>query len=282
VGVSAETWTCPTCSVPVTTPRCAICGEKALDPRELTLRGFLHQAFEAITDIDSRLIRSFRTLVVRPGFLTAAWVRGQRLPYLGPFQIFLIANVLFFALQSLTDTNVVSDGLDTHLNSQEWGRDAQMLVAERLDATERTLAQYTPVFDQAIALHAKSLIILMVLPFAMLLPLLFFRSRMPFVAHLVFSLHFHAFALLLFCFSLLVAAVDQWIGGEGLDSVPLEGVLATFNTAVFAVYLYHATGRFYGESAPWRVIKVAVLALAIGRILMFYRYGLFLLTLYTT
>jgi hypothetical protein len=48
----------------------------------------------------------------------------------------------------------------------------------------------------------------MVLPFAILLPMMFYRTRQPFVAHVVFSLHFYAFWLLLFCASLAVVAVD--------------------------------------------------------------------------
>jgi hypothetical protein len=37
---------------------------------------------------------------------------------------------------------------------------------------------------------------------------MFYRTRQPFVAHVVFSLHFYAFWLLLFCASLAVVAVD--------------------------------------------------------------------------
>ena len=39
----------------------------------------------------------------------------------------------------------------------------------------------------------------MVLSFALLAPMMFYRSRRPFVAHVVFSLHLYAFLLLLFC-----------------------------------------------------------------------------------
>jgi len=41
-------------------------------------------------------------LLQHPGELTLAWTRGVRKPYVAPFQLFLIANVLFFALQSAT------------------------------------------------------------------------------------------------------------------------------------------------------------------------------------
>ncbi len=41
-------------------------------------------------------------------------------------------------------------------------------------------------------LNAKSLIILMALPFPLLVLILFYRDRQPFAAHVVFSLHLHA------------------------------------------------------------------------------------------
>ena len=56
--------------------------------------------------------------VTRPGALTVAYLRGQRKADLLPFQIFLVANVLFFAIQSVTGENVFSTTLDSHLHHQ--------------------------------------------------------------------------------------------------------------------------------------------------------------------
>jgi len=185
-----ESWTCPTCNSTVSTPYCPTCGESPPSARDLTLRGLLAQPFHAFRSIDGRLIRSFRCLVTRPGVLTVAYVQGRRMPYRGPFQLFLIANVLLFAMQSLTNTNIVSSTLDTHLHNQDWRAVARRLVAHRLETKQTTLDLYAPVFNQAIVLYAKSLIILMVLPFAILLLILFYRNWQPFVAHVVFSLYF--------------------------------------------------------------------------------------------
>jgi hypothetical protein len=48
-----------------------------------------------------------------------AWTSGVRKPYVAPFQLFLIANVLFFAMQWLTGENVFSSSLDSHLHHQD-------------------------------------------------------------------------------------------------------------------------------------------------------------------
>jgi len=220
--------------------------------------------------------------VTRPGALTVAYVQGRRLRYLGPFQLLLVANVLFFAMQSLTSTNIVSSTLDSHLHHQDWSGVAQRLVSHRLETTGTTLDLYTPLFDQANVLHAKSFIIVMALPFALLLPVLFYRSRQPFVAYAVFSLHFYAFLLLLFCVLLAVAAVDAWRGGTGLNSTRMDNVLTFVNLAACATYLYVATGRVYGAKGALRIAKALALSLAVAGILLGYRFVLFLFTLYTT
>lgn len=277
-----KSWICPTCNRTVSTLYCSACGERPLNPDDLTLRGFFNQLFHAISSIDSRLIRSFRYLVRRPGALTVAYLRGQRIPYTGPFQLFLIANVLFFAMQSLTSTNIVSSTLDSHLYNQDWSVLAQRLVSHRLEAMQTTLDLYTPIFNQAVILNAKSLIILMTVPFSLLLPIMFYRERQPFVAHIVFSLHLYTFLLLLFCVSLAVAATDVMFGGAGLDSARMDNILSVFNLAACATYLYIATGRVYGAGGMFRVIKIAVLAPAVASILLGYRFTVFLITLYST
>jgi hypothetical protein len=204
------------------------------------------------------------------------------MPYTGPIQLFLIANVLFFAMQSLTNTNIVSSQLDSHLYNQDWSVLAQRLVLNRLETMDKTLASYAPIFNNAVVTNAKSLIILMTVPFTLLLPILFFRARQPFVAHIVFSLNLYTFLLLLFCVCIAIAAIDVLFGGEGLNSATMDNVLSLFNLAACAVYLYIAAGRVYGGNSIIRAIKIAILGPAVATILLGYRFVIFLITLYST
>jgi hypothetical protein len=71
-------WTCPTCSVTVTTPFCARCGEEPLAPRDLTLRGLTEKVVHALTSIDARTARSAWKLLRHPGQLTLAWTAATR------------------------------------------------------------------------------------------------------------------------------------------------------------------------------------------------------------
>jgi hypothetical protein len=161
VVTHTDTWDCPTCHAAVSTPYCPECGERPLRPRELTFRGLLGQLVEALTTVDGRLLRTFRCLVGRPGSLTVAYLQGRRKPYVGPVPLFLIANALFFATESLTGGKVFTTPLDAHLHTQPWSHTAELLVSQRLAARQMTLESYAPVFDHTVAVNARSLIVFM-------------------------------------------------------------------------------------------------------------------------
>ncbi|OGT80012.1 MAG: hypothetical protein A3H91_04445 [Gammaproteobacteria bacterium RIFCSPLOWO2_02_FULL_61_13] len=168
-------WVCPGCGWEVRSPFCPDCGERPLEPEELLLR----------------------CLVNRPGLRTLAFMNGQRQPYLGPFQLFILANLLFFALQSfLPEFRIFSTPLELQVRNQPGSELALDLVALHLAAAGLSFDSYAPVYNQAVSVNAKSLIGLMVLPFSLFPPLVFWRSAHPYAAHVLFSLHFYAFMLL--------------------------------------------------------------------------------------
>jgi hypothetical protein len=278
----AQAWTCPTCKTGVSTAFCPTCGERPLHARELTLRGLLQQVFEAFTDIDSRLIRSFRYLISRPGSLTLAYLEGCRKPYIGPVPLFLIANVLFFATESLSGGKIFTTPLDSHLHTQPWSELIQGSVARRLETLQTTLDVYAPVFDQAIAMKARSLIIFMALSFALGPWIAFYRRRDPLMAHAVFSLHLYTFLLLVFCLATVIPPIDMLLGGSGFASEPLDHMVAITLLIVCAAYLYFAIGTVYGARGLARIVKSLALTVAVAAIVLGYRFVLLWITLYST
>lgn len=275
-------WNCPSCGTPVTTPFCPTCGERQPHPHELTLRGQLNQAFEAFTSLDTRLWRTVGTLLRRPGALTVLYRHGPRKPYIAPFALFLLTNVLFVAMELLPGSNIFSTPLNQHLHNQPWHAFAQDLVRRRIEDKGTTLDAYAPVFNERVAKNAQSLVVLMVLPYALLLPVLFRKSRIPSAVHLAFSLHFHAFLLLLISGALVIPTVDLWLGGAGLASQSLDNGIAIGVLLMSAMYLYLSAGTVYGGTGAVRVLKAVLLAIAAGSIFMGYRFTLLLVTLYTT
>ena len=275
-------WTCPNCRTAVASAFCPGCGERPIAPADLSLQGIAAQLVKTVGGVDGRVVRSLRALLGRPGSLTIAYAEGRRKPLVGPFQLFLLANVAFFAMQSLTHMRVFSSSLDSHLHHQDWSALAQQLVADRLAATGTTLESYAPLFDRAVVLNAKALVILMVAPFALALPALFARSRQPFSVHVAFALHFYAFLLLLFCVCLAGAAAAVLFGSGGLESAVVDDVLTAFVLVASAVYLHAASALVYGERGLARAAKAIVLAVWVGVIVVAYRFAMLLMTLYTS
>lgn len=278
--MTTTAWTCPSCKTSVSTPFCAQCGERPILPQDFTLRGVFDRLLHALTSIDGRVLRTFWRLLRHPGTLTVAYMQGVRKPYASPFQLFLLANVLFFAVQSFTRINIFGSSLESHLLHQDWSPLASSLLQRHLEKTHNTLALYEPIFNRAVVLNAKSLVILMALPFTIVLGLLEFRSRRPLMNHLAFSLHLYAFLMLLFSFAVLLARVHMWTGGAGLDSPRVDNVLSVFNFAAGVAYLYAALGPAYGTRGPARFVKALVLAITVAAIVLGYRFALFLITLY--
>lgn len=279
---AAIQWTCPACGQAVMTPFCATCGEEPVTPRDLSLKAASAKILHALTSIDARVARTAWCLLRHPGRLTVSWTRGVRKPYVTPFQLFLIANVLFFALQSLTGTNIFSSPLESHLHHQDWSQFAQEHVARRLEREHKTLAEFAPLFDRSVILHAKSLIVLMTLPCALLLPLIFLREKRPFMVHVTFALHLYTFLLMLFSVALLAATVSSALGLGGLDTPRVDNVLSVFNLVACAVYTTLAIGVVYGSSGVTRIVEAATLTVCVAAIVLGYRFAMFVLTLYST
>lgn len=277
----SDSWTCPSCHRLVSTPHCPECGERRLHPRELTLRGLSDQVFEAFTNIDGRLLRSFRFLVSRPGFLTLSFLQGRRKPFVGPVALFLVANVLFFAAESVTGATILSTPLEGHLRRQPWSELAQPLVASRLAALHTTADLFAPRFDTAIALHARSLILLMALAFAVLPAIAYRGSHRPVAGHVVFSLHLYAFLLLLFCLGTPIPAVAARTGASASTAEALDAVFSIILLVSCGTYLYFASGVVYAGTRAVRAVKSAALAIGAAAIVLGYRFALLLLTLYS-
>jgi hypothetical protein len=95
-GVEAGQASCASCGAPLTGPYCASCGEQVLDQDSRTVRHFLTRTLPSEAfDIDGKLWRTLRYLIVRPGFLSSEYSAGRRQSYLSPLRLLLLSIVVF-------------------------------------------------------------------------------------------------------------------------------------------------------------------------------------------
>jgi hypothetical protein len=245
---------CPSCLETLVGEFCHHCGEKGRGSRDLSLRHFAGEAAQEFTSVEhSKLFRTLRALLFKPGFLTSEWVAGRRRLYLKPLNLLLVVLALnFFALSiyrsPLTysaayllandDKGVLAKVLDKWAAKK--GLSGQAFV-ERVNEKWRGYAGMPPlqVFNAFL--------------FALLLALVHFFSKRYFVEHLVFSLHFLSFSLL--ASTLLWPA--YFVGG--VDQKTRETVLSLFKVALDAVYLFVALRFFYERAAVKNLLRSVVL-----------------------
>ncbi len=273
---------CAHCNTALRGRFCHHCGQRAVAPSDYALTARLKRAFKTLARLDSRALRSLAFLF-RPGFLTQAYLRGHRVPYLRPLQLFVVANVIFYFFAAWTSVNIFRTPLYWHAEAVHTPI-AKPLVEQRAQQVGSYMA-YAQRFDPRAAVLSKVLVICMVPAFALLLLLVNWRREHAYVKHLVFSLHFYAFFLLvqlLLWAVLFVPARALTGGGEGPVAALLSGTsFALLLGGIVAFYLFAALRRAYPQPIWLAGLKSIALTLGAYYVLFGYRVGLFFATYYS-
>lgn len=102
-GSTADGGTCPNCGRERTEHFCPQCGQNdrvyAREIRSVTGE-FVRETFE----VDSRLCRTLKLLLFKPGRLTSEFSRNRRASYMSPVRLYIFASFLFFLVLSLSGT----------------------------------------------------------------------------------------------------------------------------------------------------------------------------------
>jgi hypothetical protein len=185
---------CANCGAGLTGQYCSACGERKLKRNRLKLSSFINSAFEEITDVEhSKLLRTFQTLVLRPGVLTTEYLRGRRQSFVGPVKIYLTVFALSFVLYSVFKATSVYD-VGTMMRVDSSGKIATEVkqLAQRTHLSEPVaIAELNTRWQRYLNLTQA----VYPLGIALLLQILYYRARSYFAEHLIFALHFSSIAL---------------------------------------------------------------------------------------
>ena len=94
---AASDKTCLNCDSPLRGQYCAQCGQRS-QSRLISLWELIKDAFGDLFELDSRLWQTLGPLLVRPGQLTADYLRGKRARFMPPFRSYLVLSLLFFVV----------------------------------------------------------------------------------------------------------------------------------------------------------------------------------------
>lgn len=271
---------CPTCGTAIQERYCAQCGEMRASLRPHTLRDFLEHAFEAFTHADGRMLATLKTLVTVPGQLHVDYFAGKRKPYLGPLQLFLVLNLVFFLLESTLHFQILSSPLWNQTHLQVYSRWTLELADAVAKSKGITLEQMAPAFDATVSTLSRSLVIVFVPSLALFVALV--APRRGVVSPLVFAFHFVTFLLLLECVLMGLLVVFRVLGTGAFARLEgnMDAIVSILIGVSCVVYAWSATRRAFGQSRVRAIVSATVLVVGLAASLLAYRFLLFLVTLW--
>ena len=253
---------CLNCSAPLHGPFCGACGQRAVPPHP-TVRELAGDAWQEMTGYDGRIMATLRGLS-RPGFLTREYLEGRRAHYLPPVRVYLFVSVIYFVIAASVPEQIANRSAGTiegpggmRSGITETGDSPSMTAEERgeLLAQVETAPWYVRPMIRAVAedpggFRARMFTIMPRVFFALLpvfagLVALFYRKR-HFPAALVFAVHLHAVAFVIFA----ISEALKFTGNHHLAD-RVGGILAI----VFAAYVLMALRAVFGGRWPMTIVK---------------------------
>ncbi len=265
---------CTDCGAPVGGSYCAACGEKVLDASDLSLRAFAARGARTLTDTDAGLLPSLRMLLTRPGELTRAYLQGRRRRYLRPLRLFLTINLVYFLVQPLLPTNTYNTSLRSHMERQVYSELTGPVIERTLADRGAEFMIYQAAWKAKSEPLARALIIIMIPLFALCVAPLQRGRGVPAVGHLVFSLHFFAFSLLVGSIAMMALLYGLY-EFTGFGALMGERQLILLTLALSSIYLALSIRRVYGRGRVASAVQGVLLAFLVFPVIFLYRFLLF-------
>jgi hypothetical protein len=115
VNIPVETHTCRNCGHVFSGRVCNICGEKVFTEKQLGTGHFFHQVIDFFLHFESKVLKTIKLNITKPGFVTGENLRGVRVPYANPVQLYMVASVVFFlSVSKMGITDYIPSKEDHH------------------------------------------------------------------------------------------------------------------------------------------------------------------------
>jgi len=263
---------------------CSQCGEKELSGDDYSIRHYLEELLLAFTLLESKVLRSVRLVLSRPGYLSSEHFHGRRVRYVKPIQLFILMNLVYYFSLTQFEATTFTTPLATqmHMNNYYPGY-ASMRVERKLQKEKISYQALETKYNQKTNVLSKSLIFLLIPIFALLFCALFFKKSKYLVQHAVVATHFWAFSLILLGVILPLVSVVLVRLCRGLNvsaaSVSNDGVVSALLQICLAVYLFLMLRRAYAASNWYSAVTAVAIGWSFFHIVWLYRFFLFNLTL---
>lgn len=248
------------------------------------MRRYLAEISAAVTLVESKVLRSVWLVVSKPGYLSSEYLRGRRVRYLKPLQLFIFLNVVYYFSLTLFSATTFTTPLATqlHMNNYYPGY-ANSQVSQKLQKEQISYGTLEKKYNEKTSVLSKTLIFLLIPIFAFLFYALFFKERRYVVEHAVVATHFWSFSLILLGVILPLLSVLLIRLSKALNIsaayVTNDAVVSSVLQVCFAIYLFIMLHRVYAASRWYCAATALAIAWSFFHIVWLYRFFLFELTL---
>jgi hypothetical protein len=274
--------TCRVCDHVFKGRYCNVCGEKVVESNEKSLIHFLDSLLNAFTFLDGKFLKSFKLLLFQPGQLSRNIADGKRVPYMKMVSLFFVANFFYFLFPVFDSYN---SSLYTQLNSLgNHSVKAKEIVKQKIEKEAISIQDFQRDYSNQSTNLSKLLIILLVFAFTASLLIINYSKKTFFFDHLLFSLEFYSFQLLLN--SVILANLFRGLINFGslwnfdwsfLTSDDFFSVLVVITMCYF---LIKGQRTFYGQKWYWIIPKTIILIFLLQESVHLYRRMLFYITMW--
>jgi hypothetical protein len=259
-----EQYTCLNCNNSFDGNYCNNCGQHKLGNDEFTMKHFVKNAIGESLEIDSKLLKTVKLLLFKPGMLTSEYFKGKFQSYWSPVKLYLICSLLYFVVFYFFP------GHDFYHQDSLYKQDATGLMKKVADAAiaERHIDNEN--LNERFANFASYSMYIVVFFYSLLFSLIYFYKKMNFVYHFVFSLH-------LMCFIML----------KDVLLFPLYYVIPTFeprlalNIFIICIYSVFSMKEYYKISLGGAIIRVNIFTVLFWGISFLLTYLALIITIYS-
>jgi len=173
---------------------CHNCGQKSNVSR-LSIKSFFTDILDAVINLDSKYIRTFKALITNPGGFTKNYLSGQRKSFAAPLKYFFIVLALNISVTFILNRPAIQPV------EIEWD-------------------SYTQFSNQLISLLTNLVMFFVIIPFTIGMKISDRKQEYSFIEQYCFLLYISSQSILIFIFIQLVL----YMFGAVLDG-PIEGVV---------------------------------------------------------
>ena len=262
---------CANCQSELTGLFCSNCGQSSK-----SRRGPIWQVIAEFADdlfsVDSKVLQSLLTLLIKPGVLTESFLSGKRASVLPPVRLYLVISLLFFFVFQIPSPDVTKDNVyigdillgqenptqgrpkfslvmfDMGEDSNAFERWINSFITDKKEVMKSTNPQVTidRMFNSLEDI-LPNILILFLPVFALVFKLLYYFKRVLYFDHLIFLLHF-----------------QTWLMGVTLIiyALALQNAWWAVLTVFIPIYLAKAQKVVYQQSY-WLVIPKTIVIVVI-------------------